>query len=84
MVDKTNDLREMDPQKNPGIDQLISLAEAARFCHLSPEHLRRLVRDGDLWGKKIGRNWITTLQALQTYLVQDRKPGPKPKKSSDE
>jgi len=64
----------------PGLNELISLSEAAELSGLSPDHLRRLVRQGDLWGKKIGRNWVTTTQAIREYLVRDRKPGPKPKR----
>jgi hypothetical protein len=31
-----------------------------------------------LWGAKIGRNWVTTEQAVRAYLARDRRPGPKP------
>jgi len=66
----------------PGLEDLITLSEAAGLCGLSPDHLRRLVRQGDLWGKKIGRNWVTTKKAIEKYLVSYRKPGPKPKNIS--
>lgn len=36
---------------------LISLHDAAIFCGLSQDHLRRLVEGNKLWGIKIGRNW---------------------------
>ena len=64
----------------PNLDELISLSEAAELSGLHQDHLRRLVRQGDLWGRKIGRNWVTTAQAVKEYLACDRKPGPKPKK----
>jgi excisionase family DNA binding protein len=63
----------------PTLDDLISLSEAAEICGLSPDHLRRLIREGELWGKKIGRNWVTTKLAVDEYLALNRKPGPKPK-----
>ena len=63
----------------PGLDELISLSEAAELSGLSPDHVRRLVRQGDLWGVKIGRNWVTTARAVTEYLARERKPGPKPK-----
>ena len=63
----------------PSLDDLISLKEAADNSGLSPNHLRLLVGRGDLWGKKIGRNWVTTIKAVNEYLARDRKPGPKPK-----
>ena len=64
----------------PKLDDLISLEEAAKLSGLTADHLRRLVREGDLWGKKIGRNWVTTEQAVKEYLARDRRPGPKTNK----
>ena len=66
---------------NPDFDDLISLKEAAQIGGLSADHLRRLVERGDLWGKKIGRNWVTSKHAIQNYLTKDRQPGRKPKKA---
>lgn len=63
----------------PGLEELISLSQAAELSGLSADHLRRLVREGELWGKKLGRNWVTTAQAVNEYIARNRKPGPKPK-----
>jgi hypothetical protein len=63
----------------PVLDELISLHEAAEVSGLSPNHLRLLVSSGEIWGKKIGRNWVTTALAVKDYLARDRRPGPKPK-----
>ena len=60
------------------LSELISLREAAEISGLSHSHLRLLVRRGDIWGKKMGRDWFTSLQAVNIYLSRDRKPGPKP------
>ena len=49
-------------------DELISLAEAAAISGLSAGHLRYLVSRGDVEGKKIGRNWVTTRKAVAAYL----------------
>jgi hypothetical protein len=67
----------------PSLDELISLREASKLSRLSAGHLRLLVSRGKLWGMKIGRNWVTTAQAVEEYLAQDRRPGPKPKKPRD-
>jgi excisionase family DNA binding protein len=61
----------------PRLDELISLSTAAELSGLSPDHLRRLVREGELWGTRVSRNWVTTAQAVKEYLARDRKPGPK-------
>ena len=66
----------------PKLDDLISLEEAAKLSGLTADHLRRLVREGDLWGKKIGRNWVTTEYAVKEYLARDRRPGPKTNKET--
>ena len=78
MIDSTgNDFNE------PSLAELISLREAAELSGLSTRHLRLLVRRGDMWGAKLGRNWVTTGQTVKDYLAKDRRPGPKPKKPRD-
>jgi excisionase family DNA binding protein len=72
----------MTQLEQPELNDLISLQEAAKLSGLSSDHLRRLVEHGDLWGKKIGRNWVTTIQAVEIYLAKDRRRGRKPKISS--
>jgi excisionase family DNA binding protein len=69
-----------EPDKTSGEEaarKLISLTEAAKISGLSSGHLRLLVSRGMIWGAKIGRNWVTTEAAVQEYLAQDRRPGPK-------
>ena len=68
----------------PGLDDLLSLNEAAELCGLSASHLRLLVRQGEVWGKKLGRNWVTTEQAVRDYLARERKPGPKHRTAPDD
>ena len=63
----------------PRLNELIPLAKAAEISSLSIDHLRRLAERGDIWAKKLGRNWVTTEQSIQDYLIQDRRPGPKKK-----
>lgn len=67
----------------PSLDKLISLREAAELGGLSAGHLRLLVSQGKLWGMKIGRNWVTTAKAVEEYMAQDRRPGPKSKTSRE-
>ncbi len=62
----------------PGLDELISLSEAAKLSGLSHSHLRLLARNGEIWVKWLGRGWFTTEKAVQEYLARDRRPGPKP------
>ena len=50
----------------PSLDKLISLREAVELSGLSAGHLRLLVRQGKLWGLKLGRK---TTQAIDEYLA---------------
>jgi hypothetical protein len=65
---------------NEKSDNLISLQEASKLSNLSQVHLRHLVSTGKLWGKKIGRNWVTSKQAINNYLEEQKRPGRPPKK----
>ena len=49
-------------------ETLIPLSEAAVVSGLSQSHLRLLARRGTLQAKKIGRDWLTTRRAVETYL----------------
>lgn len=67
-------------QGSPKIDDLISLEKAAKLSGLTAGHLRLLVREGELWGTKMGRNWVTTEQAVREYQARARRRG-RPKKT---
>jgi len=70
------------PDPSADLNDLISLSMASELSGLSASHLRLLVARGDLWGTKIGRNWLTSRQAVAAYLEIDHKPGPKPKSTN--
>lgn len=78
-------MSEQTPKGGPLQDltsSLISVTEASKLSGLTTGHLRKLLRDGQIEGVKVGRNWLTTEEALQIYLQQEIKPGPKPKKQA--
>jgi hypothetical protein len=49
------------------VGDLISLAEAAKLSGFSTKYLRDIAEKGRLKAKKIGRNWVTTLAAVEEY-----------------
>ena len=57
----------------------LTLIEAAEISGYTPSHLRYLVRTGRLEGIKLGRDWFTTIEALERYKATDPHPGPKPR-----
>jgi excisionase family DNA binding protein len=59
--------------------QLISVTEASQISGLTPSFIARLLRRGEIDGVKVGRNWLTTKEAIREYLKKERRPGPKPK-----
>ena len=62
-------------------DDLISIKEAARFCGLSERHIRLLLKQEKIKGKKLGHDWVTTKEFVNEYINTNRKPGRKPKNS---
>jgi hypothetical protein len=62
------------------IENLISLIKAAKKSGLTTGHLRLLLRKNEIRGRKLGRDWFTTEQAVDKYLSRNIKPGPKPSK----
>ena len=46
----------------------ISLKKAARISGYAPDYLGYLIREKQLGGRKIGRNWFTTEESLAAYL----------------
>ena len=72
---------EKGKDNQPKMDDLIPLSKAAEISGFTQEHLALLIRQGNLWGEKMGSPiWFTTEKAVREYLARDRKPGPKPKK----
>ncbi|WP_109022147.1 Fic family protein [Leptospira kobayashii] len=48
----------------------ITLKEATKHCNYSLEYLSLLARTGKLSAVKFNRNWMTTIEAIQTYLEE--------------
>ena len=50
-------------------ESLISLKEATRYCNYSQEYLSLLARKGKLSAIKINKEWVTTQEAIEEYLL---------------
>ncbi|NLF15350.1 MAG: helix-turn-helix domain-containing protein [Anaerolineaceae bacterium] len=59
------------------MDNWISVKEAAAYTGYSTGHIRHLLIHGLLAGRKLGRDWFTTKEALDKYLATSPRPGPK-------
>lgn len=57
----------------------IPVKEAAEYTGYTPRHVRLLLNNGLVKGRKFGRDWFTTKEALDEYLATNPRPGPEPK-----
>ena len=55
--------------------KFISVTEASDISGLTPGYIRRLLRQGRIEGVRVGRDWLTTEEAVRDYLSQERRPG---------
>ena len=62
------------------MSEWISVKEAAEYTGYSDGHVRYLVTKGLVEGRKFGRDWFTTKQALDRYLATNPRPGPRKSK----
>lgn len=53
----------------------ISLREASKICEYGIEYLSYLARTGRLRAVKMGRNWLTTREALADYIENTKRNG---------
>jgi len=59
----------------------ISVKEAAEYTGYGSRHIRHLLVAGLVKGRKYGRDWFTTKDALDQYLATKPRPGPNKPKS---
>lgn len=56
----------------------ITIPEAAKRTGYSTNHLSRLVGEGKIQGRRIGKRlWLVSADSLQSYTDAKHKPGPK-------
>ena len=66
-----------------GGEDWITTQEAAEFSGYHVNHLRRLIRAGEIQARKISFLWFVNRQSLLAYMAQaeqsdDKRRGPKP------
>ena len=57
------------PTRDFDLSDLLSLEEAARLAGRSPITLRWAARDGKLYAHRVGQDWVTTGEAVATYMA---------------
>jgi len=56
-------------------DELITLSQAADAYGYSGDYLRRLAEKGRLRAQKLGHQWLTTADDVETFLVSRERRG---------
>jgi len=54
--------------KKPDAKELLSLSDAAGRYGFSSDYFRRLAEKGRLDARKVGRQWLTTSGAVESFL----------------
>jgi hypothetical protein len=54
----------------------VTIAEATTHSEYSHDHIKRLVRDGKIEGRKSGTLWLVALESLKAYEVRMKELGP--------
>ena len=57
---------------------LITVSEAAARTGYTVQHIRKLIRQGKIPGRKSGSVWLISWEAVEVYRRTDPKPVPKP------
>lgn len=55
------------------IDEVLTLKQAAKLTPYSADYLNLRARQGKLKAQKIGRDWLTTKEAVIAYMKQVKK-----------
>jgi excisionase family DNA binding protein len=66
----------------PVLDNHMSIQAAAEYSGYNLQYLRRIVRQGEVEGVKVGQVWLVDLASLDAYLkrvqnTDDRRYGPR-------
>lgn len=61
--------------KNSSKDSLLTLSQAAEAYGYSGDYLRRLAEKGRLKAQKVGHQWLTTSQDVESFIVSREKRG---------
>jgi excisionase family DNA binding protein len=57
-------------QTMPDLTNYMTTQEAADRLRYHVEHVRRMLREGDLQGQKVGYMWFVSKQSLDDYLAK--------------
>lgn len=59
----------------PDLADFVTTQEAAALLDYHIEHVRRMAREGDLQGLKIGTTWLINRKSIDSYIRENSKFG---------
>ena len=68
---------EVAAQPDRQADEVLTLEEAAVFLKVSPDTVRSLAEDGELAGRRVGKDWRFARVAILAWLADGGSPGRK-------
>jgi excisionase family DNA binding protein len=66
------------------VEGYLTTKQSSERYGLSDSHIRRLLEAGIVIGVKAGRDWLVSVDAMEHYMANRRKPGPIPRKGQPE
>jgi len=63
-------------------EEWITTREASELLNVTDAHVRYLLSQGKLEGRKFGHVWAVTHRSVLHYLANRPKPGPRPKQDT--
>ena len=67
-------------------DEYISVNEVAEKLKVSAQYVRKLIRDNELEAMMVGKQWVTTMENIETYIKNNNvviEPSDHERKSDD-
>ena len=55
------------------MEEFLTAKEVAKKLRLSVETVKKMLRDGELPGRKVGRKWLTSQSELAQHMEEQRK-----------
>jgi len=51
--------------------KIYTVMELAKLFHLTPQTVRKYLKEGKIKGKKVGTKWLVTEKAIKEFLESD-------------
>jgi excisionase family DNA binding protein len=61
--------------RKPKKDELVTLSQAGKLYGYSSDYLRRLAEKGRLKARKVGHQWLTTSDEVESFIGSREKRG---------